>query len=1271
MTPATLPAAPRPATESNPYLEAFLSAAGAEVFHSIVGPGEIWKTDPYDVEEIHAEAREVFERLLNRAVADPPPKTGRVLLLQGESGSGKTHLMRAFRHSAHSSSRGYCGYLQMTSVAVNYGRYVLSKLIDSLDQPYRQSDSEPESVSTPGLMRLSTGLLEAAPQVPAAQREQLREGDFAGLDVCVCEVADQIIRQRPFASCDLNLIRALLYLQRDDPRIKRRVLSYLRCEDLSPADRRMLGDLVPRCREEDPQELIIQLGRLMDATHHASLVLLVDQLEDVFNLDDRGVAQFRRAIDALTTIGEAVPTSVVVISCLEDYFIANSQHLPKPKLDRLLLDPRPVRLTSQRTQEEVLALVGRRLQALYDEEELPHGHLPPTSPFTPEQLVPLTNLRTRDVLHHCLQHQQRCALGERWMTPEWELPGAGAAEGAEAKVGIKPPGVTALEQLWNDFQADFKAQVPEDETQLANLVGWAVEGVGTDLTTGHRFSARPVGRLVHIGIQGSAGTAGCLLGAVCNRSSQGGGLGKQIEEVEKQAGSQRLTLIRSTDYPTSAKTNIAQKLASLVRCGGRLVRVEDAEWRKVLALQAFHAQQGNQPDYSRWRQQCQPLSQLPFLCNLLGLEQLLKALPPAPAAPQPPPPPRETSSPPRPVAEPAPAPAGEVPATGPLAVGFRLGVTGGEVPLDPEELKQHAAFLGATGSGKTTAALNLIEQLLVRGIPAILVDRKGDLCRYADPRAWDEPPAAPAGAERRQRLHDRLEVALYTPGHTAGRQLTLPIVSAGADQLPTAEREQLAGYAAAALGGMLGYRSRADKTRLAILRKAIEVLALQPGVTVSVARLHELVKSRDDALLAAVGGFEPRQYRKLAEELLALRINHRQLLEGEGEQLEVDTLLGRGAWASPGRTRLSVISTRFLGDVATAEFWVAQLLATLNRWAGKSPSATLQAVVLFDEADLYLPAVRQPATKAPMESLLRRARSAGLGVFLATQSPGDFDYKCRDNIKSWVVGQIKEETALRKLKSLFGEVKVDPAARLPGQGTGEFHLLRGKEVVAMRSRPSLIRTEQLPEERIAELARSAVVVSKAKVAPGVSRAPAPPPPPSEPAPAPAPVPSPPPPMSPPAAATLPPPAPATMAPPSSASPPARGPAEPPAPAQARAPVPAAVAGVLPANAKPRLQVVRGLRRNVEYPIVEGQNYIGRADEKRVTINLKDQEPPDRVCCSPHHACILFKDSRIALAALATANDTFLNRAKVQPGQPQPLKVNDVIQIGTVQLKIII
>lgn len=139
------------ASTADRRLEVFCSAAGPEIFHSIVGHQEIWMPDPFDVPTIHEDARDTFRQLLNRAAAGPA--TGKLLLLQGVSGSGKTHLMRAFRNMVH-EERGYCGYMQMTSAATNYARYALSNLIDSLDQPYR-----PPEVQTSGLSRLSLGLL--------------------------------------------------------------------------------------------------------------------------------------------------------------------------------------------------------------------------------------------------------------------------------------------------------------------------------------------------------------------------------------------------------------------------------------------------------------------------------------------------------------------------------------------------------------------------------------------------------------------------------------------------------------------------------------------------------------------------------------------------------------------------------------------------------------------------------------------------------------------------------------------------------------------------------------------------------------------------------------------------------------------------------------------------------------------------------------------------------------------------------------------------------
>ncbi|HEX5271560.1 MAG TPA: helicase HerA-like domain-containing protein, partial [Gemmataceae bacterium] len=507
--------------------------------------------------------------------------------------------------------------------------------------------------------------------------------------------------------------------------------------------------------------------------------------------------------------------------------------------------------------------------------------------------------------------------------------------------------------------------------------------------------------------------------------------------------------------------------AELLKNNGRRVLIENTDWRKMLALQAFCEERGNTPAYKAWVCQTRPLCQLSSLRQVLALDALARqaeAPRPAPVTPRPQP---------AAAAEPEVAPpVGAAPTAGPLLLGVTRGVTAAPVTIDPEELKQHATFLGAPGSGKTTAALTLIEQLLARGIPVVMLDRKGDLCRYADPSAWERPLADPRDAARRQRLRERLDVAVFTPGHADGRPLSIPIVPDGMESLSTLEREQLAGYAAAALGGMMGYKPRgADQSRQAILAKAIEVLGTTPGAAVTLLALRELVADQDPTLLSAVGGFDDRVYKKLADELLTLWHGRKSLLAGEADRLDIDALLGRHGQAPPGKTRLSVISTQFLGDAATVEFWVAQLLLAIDRWKAKNATPRLQAVFLFDEADLYLPAQRQPATKAPMEGLLKRARAAGVGLMLATQSPGDFDYKCRDNIRTWLVGRVKETTALNKLKPMFTEARVDVASKLPAQGTGQFHLVREKEARPVQAAPSLIVTEQLPEERILELAR--------------------------------------------------------------------------------------------------------------------------------------------------------------------------------------------------------
>src|SRR5262245_34752022 len=106
-------------------------------------------------------------------------------------------------------------------------------------------------------------------------------------------------------------------------------------------------------------------------------------------------------------------------------------------------------------------------------------------------------------------------------------------------------------------------------------------------------------------------------------------------------------------------------------------------------------------------------------------------------------------------------------------------------------------------------------------------------------------------------------------------------------------------------------------------------------------------------------------------------------------------------------------------------------------------------------------------------------------------------------------------------------------------------------------------------------------------------------------------------------------------------------------------------------ANPQLVVVRGQRMDVQYPVYPGKNYLGRTDDKPVDIDLEDQESQDRIWTSRQHAVITFEEGKLTLEDLNSLNGTFVNRNRVHPGQVKELQPNDVIQVGTVHMKVVL
>ncbi len=1094
MTPETSasldpPAAVGSGPHDDPRVAAFCSEAHPGLFHAVAYGSDIWRADPFDVPSIHRSVREAFRQTVDRVCAAGALPTGRILLLLGDSGSGKTHLMRAFRNQVHSSHRGYCGYMQMTALTDQYGRYVLNNLVESLDKPYFEHES-----AISGLMRLSSALARslAASEPASSLLEKLREEelDQRTLDHIVGELADRVILDDRFNSINVFLVQALLYLQYDDPRIKARVLKYLRCEDFTAHDRQLLGGLIPATYPDAPHWIIQRLGELIWVLEGVPLILCVDQLEDMFDMEN-APARFRRSLATLCDIVSRLPSAIVVISCLQDYYVKLREYLARPTQDRIQGNRGPIHLKESREPDEIVQIIAERLQFLFRSANVPWDPADPTYPLPADLLRRLAGRRTRDVLGECQLFRDRCVADGRLVAYPFDN---------EPDRPPEPP--FSIEQAWNEHRATVPPVVPSEESELAGILGGAIGCCAEELAPGLKISARTDGRYVHVEIHGRDDSVERMLVGVCNKAAQGGGLGRQVEELKTRAGELTAVVVRSTAYPASARAVVSRLLEELVAGGGRKVVVEDSDWRSMLAFESFRAGQTATSALHAWRQQARPITSLKSLREILDLDRLEQGPSRAGRKSAAPAPPKEPAVNRPAVKGPAVNPpavdelekAGcvepDVSGPGDVAVVLRplnprrpvwldVGKTAdrraGNVVLEDAELTRHAAFIGAPGSGKTTLALSLVEQLLVAGIPAILVDRKGDLCAYAQTGMGLRNGLDGGLAKRADELRSHVEVALYTPRRPDGRPLSITAVPAGLGTLSDLERRQAARFAASALAGMMNYgSSKRDQSLLAILGRAIDLLSQeQPQVPLPMESLLSFIGERDPGLINEIGRLDVRLFDKLVQDLETLRLNHGDLLAAEGEPLEIEALLGLGPYAKPGKTRLSIISTKFLGSNQDVLFWIAQFAMEVGRWISRAPApdGTLQAVLLFDEADLYLPAVRQPASKEPMEHLVRRARSAGLGLLLATQNPGDFDYRCRDNIRTWFVGQVKEENSITKMKPMLSECRVDVAGLLPGQTTGEFHLIRDGSAIGLSANPSAVDARQLSEQEILDLAR--------------------------------------------------------------------------------------------------------------------------------------------------------------------------------------------------------
>ena len=365
---------------------------------------------------------------------------------------------------------------------------------------------------------------------------------------------------------------------------------------------------------------------------------------------------------------------------------------------------------------------------------------------------------------------------------------------------------------------------------------------------------------------------------------------------------------------------------------------------------------------------------------------------------------------------------------------------------DPSDLTTHAVVTGMTGSGKTGLCVGLLEEAALEGIPAIIIDPKGDLTNLVlhfpellpeDFEPWIDPGEVKRsgkdiktiasnkaslwengladwnlGKEDIENLSSSVDFGIYTPGSTSGLQVNIVSSFQVPDLAWEDNSEMLREDIASIVTGLLGLVGMTDidplRSREHILLSNIMEHAWSNGKSL---QLTDLILQVQNPPFSQLGAFPLDSFYSEKERFeLAMLLNN--ILASpsfqpwlEGQALNIDQLL----YSNDGKPRHSIF---YLSHLSESErmFFVTLLFSAIESWMREQRgTSSLRALVYFDEILGYLPPVANPPSRTVMLRMLKQARAFGVGLLLATQNPVDLNYKALSNTGTWIIGRLQTE----------------------------------------------------------------------------------------------------------------------------------------------------------------------------------------------------------------------------------------------------------------------
>jgi hypothetical protein len=379
----------------------------------------------------------------------------------------------------------------------------------------------------------------------------------------------------------------------------------------------------------------------------------------------------------------------------------------------------------------------------------------------------------------------------------------------------------------------------------------------------------------------------------------------------------------------------------------------------------------------------------------------------------------------------------------------------GKIEINLKTMLRHTMALGSSGSGKTVLCKVLVEEIIKQKIPAICLDPQGDLCSLAL-GLNDEATLLAKGIslEDAKAFQDQVEVVIFTPAARKGVPLCADPFFENPSAFDGPEKVQMIANTSSMLCALLGYDLGSDDGSglEAVFNHFLTALDEEGHYPSSLGEFAKYINTlNEDQINEASRFLEIKKLDATKRKLARLDVGTSRFLFHEGIPLSIDFLLGKDSRApvTEGKTRLSIIYLNTLNTTEDKDFLISALVDQLYAWMLKNPNPNPQALFYIDEVAPYIPPVKKPACKQGLSLLFKQARKYGICCLMATQNPGDVDYKAMAQFGTWIIGRLTTKQDINKVLPTIKSI--DPTnvdmivAKLPSLKAGEFVLLSADE----------------------------------------------------------------------------------------------------------------------------------------------------------------------------------------------------------------------------------